>query len=439
MERLSALSFCLIEMAFVVGCGPYIRGANIATATIPLTPQQMALAQNGFGGNGAPIPATYSTPMCWGQPDCYTSTADYPSGTPTSTNTSAPYTIGAYYDVNDAMKLKFFLTDRANNRILIFNSIPTSATTPADIVVGQPSFTTGGIDFNNGGTVTAQGFNTNSHVTVCPNGLMFVADRSNNRVLGYNRVPTTSGVSADFVIGQTTMGGGGAGTASNQMNAPSAVHCINNMLFIVEKGNNRIQVFNPIPTTSNPSASFTIGAPDVNSGGTNNCAASSMSQPYEAASDGTSLYVADANNNRVVIYTPIPTANGAQATAVIGQPSLGVGEAAGAGNCQVNQGAGNPSAYTLHWPESLTVNGNWLAISDDNNNRILFYTLPISTTTPPAALYQFGQLDMNSVQTAAATPTQITQNRGIIFAGSAMWAPDFIYNRLMVFQLPFTP
>lgn len=450
MTRIFGLQqICVAVLGVLLSaCGPYIRGASISATIIPQTPQAIALAQNGYGGSGASIPAQYSTVMCWGEPDCYTGTTNYPSGTPTATNLNVPYTIGAFYDINDGMKLKFFLTDRSNNRVLIFNSIPTSPASVPDVVLGQPGFTTGASNFNQGGPpYTMYGFDTNSHLTVCPNGLMFVADRSNNRVLGYNQVPTTNGAAADFVIGQTCTSGSGKtcvtgqspGTTSNTLSAPSAVHCFNNMLFIVEKTNNRILVFNPIPTTTNPTASFAIGAPTMTTVEPGTCSASTFASPYEAAYDGTSLYVVDGSNNRVVIYNPIPTAAGAIATAVVGQPNLGVGEASETGNCAVNQGAGNPSKYTLDNPESLTIYDNWLGINDGYNHRMTFYNLPITAGVMPAAAYQWGQLDMNSVRAVAATPYQISSYRGIIISGSMMWAPDEQYNRLMVVQLPFTP
>lgn len=431
---LVTLFFFLVIETIVSGCSIYIRGTSIQSPIIPQASQAIAIGQNGFGGSGAPIVTTAVPMICWGEPDCNTGTANYP-GSVNAMGLSGPYSLGAYYDVNDSMKMKFFVTDQNNSRVLIFNTVPTTATQAPDLILGQPGFTTGGTNFNNGGTVSAFGFNNNSHVAVCPNGMMFVTDRQNHRVLGYNQVPTTNSVAADFVIGQTSFSTATSGTLPNQLNTPVTTHCINNMLYITDKMNNRVLVFNPIPTSTNPTASYVIGEPDLFTT-TGGCGPALLSQPYEAIYDGTSLYVSDGNNNRILVYTPLPSANGASATIALGQPDLGTNTAAGTGSCQVNQGNANPTITSLNSPEAASIQGNWLAIGDDHNERILFYTLPISTNQ--AASYVFGQPGFTT-NSYSVDPAHIGVKHGLLFAGANMWAPDNSGNRLMFFALPFTP
>lgn len=438
MRRAFRTLFLFFVCGELASCGPYIRGTNIAGATFPQTPQAIALAQNGYGGSGASITTSVSGALCWGQASCNVNPINN-GGTTNALGLNAPYAFGAYVDFNDSLKLKLFLNDRGNNRILIFNQVPTLPTTPPDVVVGQPDFVSGLPNFNTTSTISAQGFNTNSHVTVCPNGLMFVADRGNNRVLGYNQVPTTNAVAADFVIGQTTMSGNGAGTSSTNLSSPSAVHCINNMLFVVEKTNHRILVFNPIPTTTNPTASFVIGAPDMNTNTGGVCSASTFNHPYEATSDGTNLYVSDGDNNRIVVYTPIPTATGASGSVVLGQANMGTGTGGGTGSCQINQG-GSVAANSMKSPESSAIQGNWLAVGDNQNNRILFFSLPVSTNQ--SATYEIGQVPTPSTFNSSSYTVDVNHlqdNRGLVFAGSSIWGPDETGNRLMVYPLPFTP
>lgn len=445
-----------------VACSPTLIGSLNGQSTTLTAAQQFALAeaQNGFGGSGATLNIPVSAPMCWGQDGgCTSGWINYPSppGNPTSTNLNTPYSIGAYIDINDSVKLKFFITDRLNNRILIFNQIPTSPSAVADVVLGQGTgagaFTTNIQNYPAGGTTTSQyGFNQVSQVSVCPNGQMFVADRSNNRVLGYNKVPTTNGTAPDFVIGQSSWTGNSwnAPASASTLSLPNAIHCINNMLFVVEKAGNRISVFNPIPTSAfgsfpMPSASFVIGEPDFVSYNSGNLASQSLMYfPYEAIYDGTSLYVADGGNNRVLVYTPIPTAMGAVASAVLGQPNFNTGLANQAGTAPNDYPSGQ---NTLDEPESFAYQNGWLAVSDDHNCRIMFYTTPV--TTNQNASYQFGQPNwaQNPNTNGCAnytpnvtTPNTITYNRGIIFgSGATMWGADFNYSRLLVFALPFTP
>ena len=92
---------------------------------------------------------------------------------------------------------------------------------------------------NAGGITSDAGFNENVHMSVCSNGKMFVADRNNNRVLVYNHVPTANGMVADLAIGQPDLTSNAAGTSGTALNRPYAAYCMANKLFVVEQGNNR--------------------------------------------------------------------------------------------------------------------------------------------------------------------------------------------------------
>ena len=127
---------------------------------------------------------------------------------------------------------------------------------------------------------------------------------------------------------------------------------------------------------------------------------------------------------------------GATATAVLGQANAGAGSAGGGVNCQANQN-GPVAANTLLSPQSMAIQNGYLAVDDDQNNRVLFFTLPVVTNQ--AASYVFGQPGFITNATGAASTTAIKFSRGLVFAGTAMYAMDFGYNRLLIFQLPYTP
>ena len=77
-------------------------------------------------------------------------------------------------------------------------------------------------------------------------------------------------------------------------------------MFIADGGNDRVLVFNTIPTQSGASADFVIGQ----IGGTVNQAsdaADSLRTPMSLAWDGANLYVSDAFNRRVTVYSVSPT------------------------------------------------------------------------------------------------------------------------------------
>ena len=90
------------------------------------------------------------------------------------------------------------VADTNHNRVLIWNRIPTSNNAPADVVVGQPNFTTTSVP---GNTPNAKSMRGPQGVWI-QNGRLYVADTQNNRVLIFNRIPTSNGAAADVVLGQ---------------------------------------------------------------------------------------------------------------------------------------------------------------------------------------------------------------------------------------------
>jgi len=99
-----------------------------------------------------------------------------------------------------------------NERVLIFKNLSTQLPKPtdelfdvspcpicvgnADVVIGQPDFTSTSI------ALTQSGLRTPT--SVATDGVkLVIADTDNNRVLVWNRIPTNNGTPADVVIGQS--------------------------------------------------------------------------------------------------------------------------------------------------------------------------------------------------------------------------------------------
>src|SRR3954447_12655784 len=89
------------------------------------------------------------------------------------------------------------VADTNHNRVLIWNRIPSSNNAPADIVVDQATFTTSTVP---GNTPNAKSMRGPQGVWV-QNGKLYVADTQNNRVLIFNKIPTANGTAADAVLG----------------------------------------------------------------------------------------------------------------------------------------------------------------------------------------------------------------------------------------------
>lgn len=199
---------------------------------------------------------------------------------------------------------KLWLADNNNHRVLTFD-LPITANLPAaSLVVGQTNFT------NRSTVVSASGLNSPAKV-ITYNGKLIIADRYNHRVLIYNSIPTASTPAADVVIGQTnftnsTANQGLAGPTASTLNGPHGIAVDDaGRLYIADSLNNRILVFNSIPTANNASADVVIGQPNFTSNAANAGGAASA-QTLKKTTDLTffqcSLIVEDQSNHRVLIY-----------------------------------------------------------------------------------------------------------------------------------------
>src|SRR5215831_4787144 len=166
------------------------------------------------------------------------------------------------------------VADTNHNRVLIWNSIPSFNDQPADVVVGQPNFTSTSIP---GNTPNAQSMRGPQGVWI-QNGRLYVADTQNNRVLIYNRIPTSNGAAADVVLGQpnfTTfvqpdLTQQQTGAKANLLLNPVSVTSDGTRLFVTDLGYNRVLIWNSIPSRNQQPADVVVGQPDMTSSVANN-------------------------------------------------------------------------------------------------------------------------------------------------------------------------
>ncbi|MBZ5580099.1 MAG: hypothetical protein LAP40_26360 [Acidobacteriia bacterium] len=328
-----------------------------------------------------------------GQPDFTTVTEQVPA-TPSSLR--LPTAVAS-----DGVHL--VVADTNHNRVLIWNSIPTINNQPADVVVGQPDFQSQAVP---GDTPNAKSMRGPQGVWI-QSGKLYVADTQNNRILIYNQLPTSNGAAADLVLGQpnfTTFAEpdltkqNTSATASNMLN-PVSVTSDGVRLFVADLGYNRVLIWKSIPTANAVPADLVLGQPDLTSSIANNsfsgfpatsasdtthketpvlCPTSSgtdlvgnpiypptcnstLSFPRYALSDGQRLFLADGGNDRVLIFKQIPTANGQAADTILGQIGGDVNQASDA-------------ADSLRTPMSLAWDGTNLYVGDSYNRRITVYT-----------------------------------------------------------------
>lgn len=261
---------------------------------------------------------------------------------------------------------KLIVSDYGNNRILIWNTIPTVNGQNADVVIGQTSFT------SNASGTAADKLNGPQELAFTPDGRFLVADRWNNRILIFNTLPTSNGASADVVIGQSTFTTSTSGNAANQFNQPYGVAVSpSGKLIIADEQNHRVVIFNTIPTTNGASANVVIGQ----AGFGTSAFATTQNGLYapvgvSASPDG-KLAIGDFGNNRVLVYNVIPTSNGANADVVLGQPTFTVNTAFNGGI--TSQSMNRPFGVNFDLNGRLFVNGR------DMNRTMVFGSVPTQT------------------------------------------------------------
>ncbi len=289
--------------------------------------------------------------------------------------------------VDEAANL--WVVDAFNNRVLKFNN-PTSDATPfeADLVIGQPDFTSNAPNLGGGfignHVATADSLVFPGRVLVRGQSV-WIADAGNSRVLHYTN-PTTNKPFADRVLGQygdftcrvknndgtCTEKFGDAPNADNLFNAIGLALAPDGTLYVADWNNHRVLRYDD-PLGSDATADGVIGQPDLDSGDPNNGGlAMGLQLPIDVAVDGTgSLYVADAGNNRVLVYHHPKTDD--IADAVFGQlDNLSTGDA--------NHGLGffMTDADGLFGASGLAVDsGCNVYIADTENSRVLRFDAPL--------------------------------------------------------------
>ena len=162
--------------------------------------------------------------------------------------------------------------------------------------------------------------------------------------------------------------------------APRGVFVAKGKLFVADTGQNRVFIWNSIPTTEFQEPDVILGQLEVKGSGRNSggdVTATTLQYPSGLWSNGKKLIVVDAWNHRVLIWHSIPTNNAQPADVVLGQPNFNI-------NLPNVKGIGNnPTAKTLNWPYGVFSDGKSLWVADTGNRRILFYNdIPIKNYTP---------------------------------------------------------
>ncbi len=364
----------------------------------------------------------------------------------------------------------------SNHRVLLFQNLSGTLPRPTDpltyntkcpacvgkatVVLGQPDFTT---------TTENLAATTNTlrlPTAVASDGVhLVVSDTNHNRVLIWNRIPSSNNAPADVVIGQATFNTStvpGNTPNAKSMRGPQGVWIQNGRLYVADTQNNRVLIYNHIPTSNGAAADVVLGQPNMTTfvepdltQQQNSVTATQLLNPVSVSSDGNRLYVTDLGYNRVLIYNSIPTTNGAAADVAVGQPNL-TSSVANYGFstdpndttakqtpvlCTVSNGTdanSNPTYpsscnATLNFPRFVLAANNRLFIADGGNDRVLIYNT-IPTQSGASADLVIGQIG-GSVNQASDAADSLRTPMSLAWDGTNLYVSDAYNRRITVYSM----
>ena len=269
------------------------------------------------------------------------------------------------------------IADTGHHRVVVHKTLPTQDGTPADLVLGQPDFRTEG---RNAGRDDASAATMNVPTGLCRFGEgLVVADAWNNRVLIWRTMPTESAVPADIVLGQADAEGQRpnrdlAEPRPDTMHWPFQVLVHDGRLFVADAGNRRILVWRSLPTETSQPADYALGQVDLHSRSDNAggpADARTLRWPHDLAIVDGRLAVADAGNNRVLLWDSVPDDRYVPASTVIGQGDFR--------STDHNRATYWPTADSVNMPYALAATEQGLLVADTANSRLLGYRAPLTS------------------------------------------------------------
>ncbi len=267
----------------------------------------------------------------------------------------------------------------------------------------------------------------------------------------------TTGQAARLVVGQSTFTTANPGTAQGILGGPHGVAYANDTLFVVDSNklgatpvNNRVMIYRnfsrKLPGVTDAIredqgrcpicgglADVVLGQTDFDKGDFRVPSPANLRTPTGIATDGTTLAVADTDNNRVVIWNAIPQSNNAPANVVLGQPDF-------TRNLVNNGQGGIPTASSMRGPQGVWIQNGRLFVADTGNNRVLIWNSIPRTNAQSADVVvgaadfnTFVQVDLtkanlNASQSTLLTPVSVTSD------GTRMFVSDLGHNRIMIWN-----
>ncbi|MCL4365790.1 hypothetical protein M1437_01015 [Patescibacteria group bacterium] len=319
---------------------------------------------------------------------------------------------------------KLAVADAYNNRVLIWNQFPAKNGQPADVVIGQPDFSQNLEAMIDQVQITPS-TRQKKHLwwpwdVMIKNGKLLVISLD-GALLVWDSVPTANYQEAEMILGQGSFGERFAGDMKKEdpylyMKTPRSVGFDGQNLVVGDYNAHTMFVWKNFPQNSGQKADFIYKAanmakvatgvtlakgniyatmdsqiyvwtkpilndnqqPDFMLGSrtqSNVASRQTLQSPYGLSSDGTHLFVADSNNNRVLIYNKLPTKSSDTPDVILGQKDFDTNRFV------ARNSRNNPVPVT---------DGNSLIVGDDYNGIVQIYKKLPDENLADADIFKIG-------------------------------------------------
>lgn len=316
-------------------------------------------------------------------------------------------------------------------------------TGPPVLVASGPHVVIGGADPFNPDIRPEPGslFGPRSAFLAAPEGPLFVADTGHHRVVMHKIVPTEDRRDADLVLGQPDFHTEGRNSkledaTRSTMNVPTGICAFGEGIAVADAWNNRVLIWRHMPTGNAQPADIVLGQGDDTGQRPNRDLEAprgdTMHWPFQVLVHEGRFYVADAGNRRVLVWRTLPTEDSQPADFALGQIDL---------TSRSDNGGGDVDASSLRWPHDLTVLDGSLAVSDAGNNRVLVWDgMPDDFAAP--ARCAIGQADFQGTHHNQGTYWPTTRALNMPYALSSSRAglvvADTASSRLVAYSGPYS-
>ncbi|MBI2037519.1 MAG: putative Ig domain-containing protein [Candidatus Magasanikbacteria bacterium] len=283
--------------------------------------------------------------------------------------------------VHNSIDNILYVSDLANSRVLAYDVNTIVNGEAAVAVLGQPNF----ISNTFTGVSPTSVFQPRGLAFNNTNKWLYLADSYNNRVLAYDVNTIVNGEAAVAVLGQPNL-------MSAVANYPNNIPAANNLslprgvafdkgsmkLYVSDSANSRVLAYDVNTIVNGEAAVAVLGQPNFISNSANQggmlAGATTVNYPMGLALNSyKKLFVADTNNNRVLVFDVSVIVNGEAAASVLGQ--LDNSSQPNFNQNRINSHLINDYGFDKPKEMAIDIKLHRLFVADTNNNRVLVFNL----------------------------------------------------------------